>query len=229
VLAELVITGNGGCTRDAREPSPVDMHVSEPRGPSNRGDVLYAGAPMYEDDRQGGSANPSTAGAASSVLATAARAPAICAGCAAPRGLGLTALDRGVKRTNAKPCVSEIAAIAGRQSRARGVHLVLARRQGASSRGRAARARRAERPAYGRSRPMGRKQAKAAEEAVAKMNAALDAETASELDDAAARDMRPAAMGKGEEKLFEKKLSKDEKKALLAAKKAERDVQPLGT
>jgi len=75
---------------------------------------------------------------------------------------------------------------------------------------------------------MGRKQAKAAEEAVAKMNAALDAETASELDDAAARDMRPAAMGKGEEKLFEKKLSKDEKKALLAAKKAEREAKKRG-
>lgn len=76
---------------------------------------------------------------------------------------------------------------------------------------------------------MGRKQAsKVAEVAVAKMNAELDASTAEDLDEAAQRDMRPAAMGKGEEQLFEKKLTKEEKKELMAKKKAERDAKKKG-
>jgi hypothetical protein len=41
-------------------------------------------------------------------------------------------------------------------------------------------------------------------------------------------DARPAANGKGEETLFEMKLSKEEKKALMAAKKAERDAKKKG-
>ncbi|KAJ1632418.1 P-loop containing nucleoside triphosphate hydrolase protein [Pavlovales sp. CCMP2436] len=75
---------------------------------------------------------------------------------------------------------------------------------------------------------MGRKVAKAVEAAVAALNAELNSETAHELDDAAARDMRPSAMGKGEEKLFEKKLTKEEKKTLMAAKKADRDARKKG-
>ena len=50
------------------------------------------------------------------------------------------------------------------------------------------------------------------------MNKAL--ETAGDsIVDTTAMDSRDAAMGKGEEELYEKKLSKDEKKALAKAKR----------
>lgn len=59
------------------------------------------------------------------------------------------------------------------------------------------------------------KKAKKAEFA---MNKAL--ETAGDsIVDTTAMDSRDAAMGKGEEELYEKKLSKDEKKALAKAKR----------
>lgn len=61
------------------------------------------------------------------------------------------------------------------------------------------------------------KQAKKAEFA---MNKSLDDGYGKIDDDAnAARDTRDAALGKGDEELFEKKLSKEEKKALAAAKR----------
>jgi ATP-binding cassette subfamily F protein 2 len=71
---------------------------------------------------------------------------------------------------------------------------------------------------------MGRKE-KIAKAAEAAMNAELNSSVSEKLVDVAAKDLRPAAMGKGEEQLFEKKLSKDEKKALAAQKKAERDAK----
>mmetsp|Transcript_2153 Transcript_2153/g.6224 ORF Transcript_2153/g.6224 Transcript_2153/m.6224 type:complete len:695 (+) Transcript_2153:75-2159(+) len=71
---------------------------------------------------------------------------------------------------------------------------------------------------------MGRKE-KMAKAAEAAMNAELNASTSDVLAEQASKDVRPAAMGKGEEKLFEKKLSKEEKKAILAQKKAEREAK----
>jgi ATP-binding cassette, subfamily F, member 2 len=41
----------------------------------------------------------------------------------------------------------------------------------------------------------------------------------------ARRDLRDAAMGKGEEELYEKKMTKEEKKALAAAKRAEKNAK----
>ncbi|KAG8468628.1 hypothetical protein KFE25_013711 [Diacronema lutheri] len=75
---------------------------------------------------------------------------------------------------------------------------------------------------------MGRKE-KIAKAAEAAMNAELDASTTERIADVAAKDVRPAAMGKGEEQLFEKKMSKDEKKALAAQKKAEREAKKKAT
>lgn len=57
------------------------------------------------------------------------------------------------------------------------------------------------------------------------MNAELDSSTADRIAEIANKDLRPAAMGKGEVQLFEKKLSKEEKKALAAQKKAEREAK----
>lgn len=59
------------------------------------------------------------------------------------------------------------------------------------------------------------KQAKKAEFA---MNKALD-NAGDTIEDKLATDTRDAAMGKGDEELYEKKLSKDEKKALAKAKR----------
>jgi len=67
------------------------------------------------------------------------------------------------------------------------------------------------------------KQAKKAEFAVNKMldtgYGKVDAEAN------AAADIRDAAMGKGEEELFEKKMTKEEKKALAKAKRDARKVR----
>jgi len=74
---------------------------------------------------------------------------------------------------------------------------------------------------------MGRKE-KMAKAAEAQMNAELNASVAETLSEAAQKDLRPAAMGKGEEQLFEKKMTKEEKKALQAQKKAEREAKKKG-
>ena len=61
------------------------------------------------------------------------------------------------------------------------------------------------------------KQAKKAEFAINKM---LDTGGDSiDFEGTMAKDVRAAAMGEGDEELFEKKLSKDEKKALAKAKR----------
>lgn len=71
---------------------------------------------------------------------------------------------------------------------------------------------------------MGRKE-KIAKAAEAAMNAELDSTASERIADVASKDLKPAAMGKGVEQLFEKKLSKEEKKALAEQKKAERDAK----